>query len=136
LELILDVFWELPSSLPVTLVLNEADGALNDPDIIADVNTALLSNVVVLELKLALGAVNDPVILVFNANADKSWSPVLVPDIVPDIFDPMIVPVAFILPVVDNDPVISELPFDWKPRFIMNSFAMYSFLPYPKSIFI
>ena len=27
-------------------------------------------------------------------------------------------------PVIDNEPVIWESPFEWKPFFIMNSFAM------------
>ena len=136
-----------------TLVLKLALGATNEPDIPVAVNDLISvafapnepdipdavnptappsSKNVTLVLNEELGATNDPEMPVFCANADKSWSPVLVPDK----FDPMIVPSVFILPVADNDPVISELPFDWKPRFIINSFAIYSFLPYPKSIFI
>ena len=88
LELILDVLELILDVLLVTLVENDADAALNDPDIFAAVklliNTALgprdpeipddvnptappSSKNVTLVLKLALGATNDPVMPVFNA---------------------------------------------------------------------
>ena len=53
-------FANILTKLSDTLVENDADGAVNDPDIIADVNSFRISNRVVLELNDELGAVNDP----------------------------------------------------------------------------
>ena len=47
-----------------TLVLNDADGAINDPDIIVELNTGFVSNIVVLVLNEADEALNDSEILV------------------------------------------------------------------------
>tara|TARA_R110001592_G_scaffold120486_4_gene324805 strand:+ start:1088 stop:1636 length:549 start_codon:yes stop_codon:yes gene_type:complete len=49
-----------PSSKNVILDEIEELGDVNDPDIIVELNTGLVSNVVVLELNEADGAVNDP----------------------------------------------------------------------------
>jgi len=125
-DIIADVNTAFPSN-EVTLVDNEELGAVNDPEMFAAVklliNTALdprdpempvavnptappSSRNVTLVLNDELGAVNDPDTADFNANVDKSWSPVFVPDK----FDPITVPIDFILLVTPKDPVICADP--------------------------
>ena len=55
-----DVIDVMLASFVVTLVLNEDETALNDPDIPAAVNTGFASNVVVLVLNEELAALNEP----------------------------------------------------------------------------